>query len=142
MSLEIVLIQSLCLLSLIVLCIGSLLNQPTDAILEPQSNVELYVENEVILIGFVTSTSVIDSENTQYTINVELYIKNPQEVNSIVAIGKGSTGSENLTSITKLFKIGDRILLFLNTSRSTLLTRFRPTALGTFFLPAISPTLE
>ncbi len=115
-SLEIVLIQSLCLLSLIVLCIGSLLIQPTDARLEPQSNVELYVENEVILVGFVTSTFVTDSEDTQYTINVERYVKNPQEDNSIVAIGRGSTDSENLASIDKLFKIGDRVLLFLNTS--------------------------
>jgi len=120
-SLEIVLIQSLCLLSLIVLCIGSLLIQPTDAILEPQSNVELYVENEVILVGFVTSISVTDSEDTQYTINVERYVKNPQEDNSIVAIGRGSTDSKNLSSIDKLFKMGDRVLLFLNTSNDIFL---------------------
>jgi len=114
-SLEIVLVQSLCLLSLIVLCIGSLLIQSTDARLIPKSNVELYVENEVILIGFVTSTFVTDSKDTQYTINVEQYVKNPQD-NSIVAIGRGSTDSENLASIDKIFKIGDRVLLFLNTS--------------------------
>ena len=101
---ETVLIQSLFLLSLVVFVMGSLLIQPTDAVLLPKTNLDHYIENDVILIGNVVSLKENTSEVfTEYEIKIEKFIKNPQTTSTLFVIGTGAKSSEIHLSIEKIF---------------------------------------
>lgn len=109
-----VLMQSLFLLSLIVLLVGFVLIQSADAMVLPKTNLEHYLENEIILIGEITSTDEFSEQGyTKYDIKVEKYLKNPQSSNNITAFG-GGTKSGPVSSIDKVFDKGDRVFLLLN----------------------------
>ena len=113
---EIILIRSLFLLSLVVFVMGSLLIQPIDARTQPKTNLELYLENEVILIGEIISAEEFSKQgHTRYDIKVEKYLKNPQPSNDITAFG-GGTKSGPVSSIDKVFDKGDRVFLLLNSN--------------------------
>ena len=85
------------------------------AMLVRKTTLELYVENELILVGKVISLNEIPAENqTEYQIKVERYLKNPQSYDTITAIGRGTKSGELRTSIDKIFNVSDRVLLFLN----------------------------
>ena len=115
-SLEIILIQLLFIFSLIGLVIGSLLILPIDAKIQSKTNLELYIENEIILIGEILSTEEFTKDdNTKYDIKVERFVKNPQPSNDITAFG-GGTKSGTLSSIDKIFEKGDRVFLLLNSN--------------------------
>jgi len=108
--------QSLFLLSLIVLVMGLLLIPPIDARTQPKTNLELYVENEIILIGEIISAEEFSKQgHTKYDIKVEKYLKNPQPSNDITAFG-GGTKSGPVSSIDKVFDKGDRVFLLLNSN--------------------------
>lgn len=95
---------------------GSLLIQPIDARTLPKTNLELYIENEIILIGEIISTEEFSEQgNTQYNIKVEKYLKNPQTSNDITAFG-GGTKSGPVSSVDKVFDKGDRVFLLLNSN--------------------------
>ncbi len=112
---EIILIRSLFLLSLVVFVMGSLLIQPTDAYVLPKTNLEKYIENDVILIGNVVSLKENLSEgSTEYEIKIEKFIKNPQTTSTLFVIGTGAKSSEIHLSIEKIFNVKDRVFLFLN----------------------------
>ena len=84
------------------------------AILAERTNLEKYQENEIILIGNVTSLVENTSEGfTEYEIEVEKFIKNSQISDKILAIGSGVQGHEIL-SINQIFNVQDRVFLFLN----------------------------
>ena len=91
----------------------SILVSHVDARLAPKTILELYVDHDVVLVGEVTSISE-DSINrtTEYTLQVEKYMKNPQPSNILTAIGQGT--SQANTSVDRVFKVGDRVYLFLN----------------------------
>lgn len=85
------------------------------AILAERTNLEKYQENEIILIGSVVSLTENLSEGfTEYEINVEKFMKNPQTSNTIMVVGSGAQSSETQVSIDRIFNEQDRVFLFLN----------------------------
>lgn len=84
-----------------------------DARLAPKTILELYVDYDVVLVGEVTSISEDPiNRTTEYTIHVEKYMKNPQPSDILTAVGQGT--SQASTSVDRVFKVGDRVYLFLN----------------------------
>ncbi len=105
--------RSLYIPSLIALAVGLLLSQSVDAKLQPKTNLELYLENEIILIGKIISTEQFSKQGyTKYDINVERYLKNPQPTDNVTAFGGGT--DEFTRSVEKVFDKGDRVFLLLN----------------------------
>ncbi|MDH3204673.1 MAG: hypothetical protein OEL81_08370 [Nitrosopumilus sp.] len=85
------------------------------AYLVQKTPLEQYQENEVILIGNVISLKENPSEGfTEYEINVEKFMKNPQTSKTLFVIGSGAQSSEIQLSIDKIFSVNDRVFLFLN----------------------------
>ena len=85
------------------------------AILAEKSALEQYQENEIILIGNVASLTEHPAEGlTEYEIEVEKFMKNPQTSNTITAMGTGVESSEIQVSTDKIFNVNDRVFLFLN----------------------------
>lgn len=84
-----------------------------DARLAPKTILELYVDYDVVLVGEVTSISEDQiNRTTEYAIQVEKYMKNPQPSDILTAVGQGT--SQASTSVDRVFKVGDRVYLFLN----------------------------
>ena len=100
----------------IILLVFILINTSyAQAKLVSKTTLEQYVENELILVGNVASlTEDLTSIQTEYQIDVEKYLKNPRQENTITVIGHGAKSSESHTSVEKIFEKGDRVLLFLN----------------------------
>ncbi len=89
--------------------------QNVDARLQAKTPLDLYVENELILVGKVISLNENSTANqTEYKIKVEKYLKSPKEFDIINATGHGAKSSEIHTSVEKIFDKGARVLLFLN----------------------------
>ncbi len=84
----------------------------------PKTNLEHYQENDLILIGNVTSLTENAAENiTDYEIKVEKFMKKTKVLTSsstIFATGSGAISSENIKSTDKIFNVNDRVFLFLN----------------------------
>jgi hypothetical protein len=81
----------------------------------PKTNLELYQENETILVGNVISLIENPTEGfTEYEINVEKFMKNPQTSSTVFVIGSGAKSSEIHLSIEHIFNVNDRVFLFLN----------------------------
>ena len=101
------------MLSLIALV--GLLVPSIDAILQPKTDLELYLENEIILIGEIKSLQEFPKQgHTEYDVIVERYLKNPQPTDNITAFGGGT--SESVISVQKVFGEGDRVFLLLNSN--------------------------
>lgn len=83
-----------------------------DARTEPKTTLQLYVEYDVILSGTIASFEDNGDGTTTYLVDVEKYMKNPQESNSISVIGQGIPG-ELTSSRDKTFNVGDSAYLFL-----------------------------
>jgi len=79
--------------------------------LAPKTNLELYVENDLILLGQVKSVIELEGHN-EYEIEVEKFLKNPMDKNVKTAIGKGTASFAS--SIDRVFSNGDRVVIFLN----------------------------
>lgn len=85
------------------------------ALLVEKTTLEQYQENDIILIGNVTSLEENPLEgSTQYEINVEKFIKNPQSSNTISVFGTGAKGSQIHLSIEQIYNVNERVFLFLN----------------------------
>lgn len=109
-------------LGLFVLVILTGINE-SDAKLVPKTLLDQYLENDMILVGKVTETKpASNNTQTEYTIRVEKYIKNPQDVTIINAYGTGYKIPR--TSIEKIFHEGDRVLLLLNKVDGRLIISF------------------
>jgi len=86
-----------------------------DADLPPKTKLDLYMENELIFVGFVEfETENIETGNTLYEIKVEQFIKNSQNDERITVVGEGMRNDEIKSSIQKFFNVGDRVLIFAN----------------------------
>jgi hypothetical protein len=76
---------------------------------------EQYQENEIILIGNVTSLVENPSEGfTEYEIKVEKFMKNPQISDTLFVFGSGAKSSEIHLSIEQIYNVNERVFLFLN----------------------------
>ena len=88
------------------------------SLLVPKSTLELYQENEIILIGNVSSLTENASEGfTDYEIKIEKFMKKTTVLTSsstIFATGSGAMSSEIHHSTEKIFNVNDRVFLFLN----------------------------
>lgn len=83
--------------------------------LVPRTNLELFVENEIILVGNVTALTGNNLPGfTEYEIHVEKFLKNPQTSNTIFVSGSGGQSDADKISIEQGFMIGDRVFLLLN----------------------------
>ena len=90
---------------------------PTDsfAYFAEKTNLEHYQENEIILIGTVVSLEENTTKGfTEYEINVEKFLKNPQTSNTIFVKSSGVASSDIKLSIDKIFSEQDRVFLLLN----------------------------
>lgn len=85
-----------------------------DARLQNKTVLEHYVENDMILIGQIKDAYNDENNHILYQIEVEKYLKHPQDIKTISVVGPGGKNG-TITSIDKIFSIGDRVLLFLNT---------------------------
>ena len=84
------------------------------AYLLEKTTLEQYLENEIILIGNVTAlTENLSEGSTEYEINVEKFIKNPQTSNTLFVTGTGAKSSEIHLSIEQIYNVGDKVFLFL-----------------------------
>lgn len=86
--------------------------QNASGLLVAETPLQLYNNNELILVGKVislTDNSGFLSSETKYTIKVEEYVKNPQSSKTITVIGTCCSIPGPPT-----FEVGDRALLFLN----------------------------
>jgi len=93
-----------------------------DARLVPKTILDHYLENDLILIAKIISLSE-DPEKleTNYFIDVEKYLKSPQDFDKINIVGYGIKNNTLQSSITRIFDVEDRVLLFLNKEQ----TKFR-----------------
>ncbi len=99
----------------ILFSVSALIITDANAVLIPKTNLELYIENEIILVGKIVSPIEFpDKGLTEYQIKVERYLKSPSNVDLITAIGEGAKSSAFHISTEKIFNEGDRVLLFLN----------------------------
>ncbi len=113
---ETVLIQSLCLLSLVVFVMGSLLIQSSDAILLPKTNLDHYIENDVILVGTINSvTPIPEKYSSLYEVSVDKFLKKNSQIDDkkIIVYGGGFENNPKQPSVDKIFKYGDRVILFI-----------------------------
>lgn len=85
------------------------------AYLMEKTILEQYQENEIILIGNVTSLSENSIEGfTEYVIKVEKFIKNPQKSYTLNVIGLGAKSSDIHISLEQIYEKNTRVFLFLN----------------------------
>jgi hypothetical protein len=92
-------------------------NSDSFGILLEMTILEQYQKNEIILIGSVESLIENPSKGvTEYEINVEKFMKNPQSSSTLFVMGTGAQSSEIHLSIEQIFNVGDRVFLFLNES--------------------------
>jgi len=83
--------------------------------LAPKTNLEHYIENDLILVGkIISAIEISDIKQTEYQIEVERYIKNPQNLDQILAFGRGLKNDTSQSSIDITFDESNRVLLFLN----------------------------
>lgn len=88
----------------------------SDGRLQSRTILEQYVENETILVGKIIDAVEMENNHTLYNVEIERFIKNPQESKIIQVVGNGVKNSLSNTSVDKIFNPEDRVLLFLNTS--------------------------
>lgn len=76
---------------------------------------ELYRESDVILIGKITTAKGnIEQRVTDYTINIEKYLKNDLNESTIQITSSGCKGCNPQIEDEPIFATGDRVLLYLN----------------------------
>jgi len=101
---------------LIVFYIGLLSIQPIDALLLPKTNLDHYIENDVILVGKINSVSPIPEKySSLYEVSVEKFLKKNSQIDDkkIIVYGGGFENNPMPTSVDKVFKYGDRVILFI-----------------------------
>jgi hypothetical protein len=97
---------------LLILLLGGVIISQSEALLAKKTSDELYREHDIVLIGKILDYTEISKTETQYQINVEEYLKNPQD-NLTLVIGQGAKDSEVGSSIDLIFEIGDTAKLYL-----------------------------
>jgi len=85
----------------------------------PKTHLELYVENELIVMGQVLSSSdVVDESNytprTAYEIIILQHVKGNTETNEITVVGLGSLNSTRQVDNQTILSDGQKVLLILN----------------------------
>ena len=86
-----------------------------DAMLLAKTNLDHYVENDLIVLGKISSVNELpDKTETEYQIIVERYLKSPKNADLITAFGQGVKSGSFQSSIDIIFDKGNRVLLLLN----------------------------
>jgi hypothetical protein len=85
----------------------------------PKNNLELYLENELIVLGKVLSSSdVVDESNytprTAYEIKILQHVKGHTETKEITVMGLGSLNSTRQVDNQTILSEGQQVLLMLN----------------------------
>lgn len=103
----------------VLLGIFILLIPSVDALLPPRTNLDLFLDHDVILVGVVTSEKELpyspDSSlgKTEYEISVDRYLKKPLSLKKITAEGLGSKNATLHVTNEVIFNTGQKVLLFL-----------------------------
>jgi len=83
-----------------------------------KTNLDLYLENDVIVLGEVISTKdfsgVDETPKTEYQIKILQHIKSDKSLNEVTAVGLGSQNSTRHIDNETIFFENQRIFLFLN----------------------------
>lgn len=92
---------------------------PVDASLIPKTQLDMYLENDIIVLGKIISTGTVNgnfdtSPKTEYQIKVLQYIKGEKSLNVLTAIGLGSNNATRHIDNETIFFEGQRVFLFLN----------------------------
>lgn len=96
---------------------------PVFAGLIKKTNLDLYLENDMIVLGEVVYTKdfagVDETPKTEYKIKILQHIKSDKSINELTAIGLGSQNATRHFDNETIFFEGQRIFLFLNNLAGT-----------------------
>ena len=103
-----------------------------DAGLLKKSTMDMYLENDLIVFGKITSARDYGDEasQTEYQIEIIQYVKGDKSQNKITAIGLGSLNATRHLDNEAIFLEGQQVFLFLNIPA------------GTFFISPYSRSVE
>jgi len=100
---------------IVLFSIITLITVNADALLLSKTNLDHYLENDLILVGRVISAiGNVDTLETEYQIDVERYLKSPKSYETVTALGQGVKGGLLQSSIDVIFDEGDRVFLLLD----------------------------
>ena len=86
-----------------------------DALLLAKTNLDHYVENDLIVLGKISSVNELpDTKETEYQVMVERYLKSPKNVDLITVFGQGVKSGPFQSSVDIIFNKGNRVVLLLN----------------------------
>jgi len=96
-----------------VLTLGLFWTTDIDAepLLPPKSNLDLFLDSDVVLMGNILSKSS-ESDETTYEIRVDRYLKNSLDDNIIHATTVGTTNSA-IMSTENIFELDENVFLYL-----------------------------
>jgi len=113
----------------------TLLIPAADAALLKKSTMDMYLENDLIVLGEVISANEITDDinttpRTEYTIKILQHIKSDKTKDEVTVIGLGSQNSTRHIDNETIFFEGQKVFLFLNSPA------------GTFFISPYSRSVE